>query len=104
MQTIKMQGILTDKFPQQPVSQNLVKRVFWLKEPDTERYPQHWEMELHNQECRRIDEFKAGDYLEAEVEVRGRKYEKQGRVGIFNSLKCVGLRLVNGKSKTPFKN
>ena len=104
MRTIKMQGILTDKFPQQPVSQNLVKRVFWLRETDRERYPQHWELELHNDECRRLDEFKIGEHLEAEVELRGRKYEKQGREGIFNSLKCVGLGRVNAAKTNPFKN
>jgi len=103
-----LQGILTDKFPQQPLTQTLVKRVFWLKEPDTEAQPQHWELELFNAECRRLDAFQVGDYLHAEVEVRGRRYEKQGKQNVYNSLKCLGLRKVgaeNGRdSPSPFKD
>lgn len=102
MNSIKMRGILTDKFPQKQVSDRLITRAFWIKEPDTERYPQHWELELHNDECRRIDEFKEGDQLEAEVELRGRKYDKGNRVTIFNSLKCIGLKKLAG-SVNPFK-
>ncbi len=89
--TIKLTGILTDVFPVE-TRPNFSKQVFWLKEPDTERYPQHWEIELHNEDIRRMT-FESGDVLEVEVEIRGRKWEKPGRrESIFMSLKCVGLK------------
>lgn len=90
--TIKLQGILTDVFPYENFN-NFTKRVFWLKQPDTYRYPEHWEIQLHNDDGKRIDEFKTGDTLEAEVEVRGKKWNKPGgKEGIIVSLKCIGLR------------
>lgn len=88
--TVKLTGILTDIFPPE-TRPSFSKQVFWLKEPDTERYPQHWEIELHNEDIRRMT-FEIGDVLEVEVEIRGRRWEKGGRVNIFTSLKCVGLR------------
>lgn len=92
MATIKLQGILTDVFPYETFP-NFTKRVFWLKQPDTERYPEHWEIQLHNDDGKRIDEFKPGDTLECEVEVRGKKWKKgDGREGIIVSLKCIGIR------------
>ncbi len=87
-------GILTDVFPVETTA-SFSKRVFWLKEPDTERYPQHWEIELHGEETRRILDVKIGDRLQVEVQVRGRKYQKKDRSqAIFTSLKCVGLKLL----------
>lgn len=92
--TIKLTGILTDVFPIE-TKPNFSKRVFWLKQPDTERYPQHWEIELHGEEMKRIMSVKIGDRLECEVEVKGRQYNKrEGGKGIFTSLKCVGIQLL----------
>lgn len=88
----KIQGILTDVFPTETFPSGFAKRVFWLKQPDTERYPEHWELELHQRDVTQIDRHQVGDILEAEVEIRGKKWVKGGRQGIIVSLKCVGLR------------
>lgn len=104
MATIKLVGIVTDVFPTQNVTNNFTKRVFWVKEPDSNQYPQHWEVELHNDEAKRLQGYAAGDPVEVEVEVRGRQYTRQGSRCIFTSLKCVGLRkLTNTKATSPFK-
>lgn len=97
----KITGTITDIFRPE-ASGTFTKRVFWLKEPDTERYPQHWELELHNDDGKRLDRFQVGQRVEAEVELRGRKWEGQGKVKVFNSLKCLGLQLA-GEAKNPFK-
>lgn len=90
----KLTGILTDIFPTETFPSGFAKRVFWLKQPDTERYPQQWEIELHGQDITQIDRYEVGDRLEAEVEVRGKKWVKTGRQGIVLSLKCIGIRLI----------
>lgn len=87
-------GILTDVFPVE-IKQNFTKRVFWLKEPGTERYPQHWEIELHGSDVDQIMKVKIGDSLEVEVEPRGRQWTgRNNEKKIFTSLKCTGLKLV----------
>lgn len=90
----KLTGILTDIFPTETFPSGFAKRVFWLKEPDTERYPQHWQMELQNSDVTQIEQYKIGDTLEVEVEIRGKKWEKYpDKQGIVISLKCVGILL-----------
>lgn len=104
MPTVNLIGILTDIFPAQNVTPQFVKRVFWVKEPDTNQYPQHWEVEMHNEDIKRLQGFSAGDPVEAEVEVRGRQYTRNGSKSVFNSLKCTGLRkLTTTKPASPFK-
>ncbi len=93
-QPTKLQGILTDVFPIETTA-NFTKRVFWLKEPGTERYPQHWELELHGEDVSRTNKVKIGDRLECDVEVRGRKWKsRDGKEKIYTSLKCIGMKLL----------
>lgn len=100
--TIKLTGVVTDVFPIENFS-NFSKRAFWVKEPDTERYPQHWELELHGQDADRLKGVAIGDQVVCEVEIRGRKYNKRngGGEGIMNSLKCVGLAVTKKMPSAP---
>jgi len=103
MPTVKLTGILTDIFPIETRS-NFTKRSFWLKEPDTERYPQHWEIELHNADVERLKGMESGDRLEVEVEIRGHKYTDRAHNNrVFVSLKCIGLRVVSKLAPPPAK-
>jgi hypothetical protein len=96
----KLQGILTDVFPVE-TTPKFSKKVFWIKQPDTERYPNHWELELHSPDIDRLKGIKVGDRLECEVEVRGRKFKRRaGGEGIFTTLKCLGI-LVLDKLEAP---
>lgn len=99
MATVKLNGILTDVFPIERPTGNFFKKVFWLKEPDTERYPQHWQIELHNDDTKRLDGISVGDRLVVEVEIRGKKYSGGSGEAIYNTLKAVGI-LVTQKAET----
>lgn len=95
MPTIKLTGYLTDVFPVE-THPNFAKKVFWLKEPDTERYPNHWELELHQNDVTHINRFEIGDKLECEVEVRGRQYIRRTNEKVISvSLKCIGIELLH---------
>jgi hypothetical protein len=91
-----LRGILTDIFPTDTISERFTKRVFWVKEPDREQYPQHWEVELHNDDAKQINKFEVGDHVEVEVELRGKQYTRRGSYSkaIVMSLKAVGLKLL----------
>lgn len=90
----KLTGVLTDVFPAETKG-NFTVRVFWLKQPDTERYPQHWQLELHNQDVDRLKGINSGDTLRCEVEIRGRLYtDRNQNKKIFVSLKCTGLEVL----------
>lgn len=100
--TIKLVGILTDVFPIETFP-NFKKKAFWLKEPDTERYPQHWVMELHQEDVNNLNKVKIGDRLECECEVRGRKYKKGNAESVFVTLRCVGIRVLDKLITEPGK-
>lgn len=99
--TTKLSGILTDKFPPETITATFSKRVFWLVQGGAERYPQHWQVELYNEDMKRLDEYSIGDLLEAEVEVRGKKWTKGIQANIILSLKCIGLRRLDNLPHPP---
>lgn len=99
--TTRLTGILTDVFPIE-TRPNFTKKVFWIKQPDTERNPQHWELELHGKDTERLRGINIGDFVECEVEVRGRKYKRRDMSeAIFTTLKCVGMLVVNKLESAP---
>lgn len=102
MPNIKLAGLVTDIFPIEFYN-NFNKRIFWLKQPDTERYPQHWAIELHNQDCDRLKGIKVGDKVEAEVEIRGKLItrKRDNEESIILALKCIGLQVINQITTPP---
>lgn len=100
--TVKIQGLLSDVFPAETFG-NFTKRVFWLKEPDTLSNPQHYQLEVHGEDVRRLDQFSIADKVECEVELRGKKFHKQGRDFVINTLKCVGILLKERLDAPGFK-
>lgn len=98
MAVVRLIGVLTDVFPPEFFS-NFTKKVFWLKEPDTERYPQQWQLELHQNDIDRLKGIAIGDRLECEVEIRGKKWSSSRGEGVTNTLRCIGI-LVISRSET----
>lgn len=64
------------------------KRTFCVKESDREKYPSEWQLELQHDDTEILNEFKVGDIVKCEVDIIGRRWEKNGRGGIINTLKA----------------
>lgn len=74
-----------------------------MKQPDTEQYPQHWELELHTRDIDRLKGIHIGDEIECDIAIRGKKYTKrngQGE-GVINTLQCIGITVVKKLEKAP---
>ena len=84
---ITLKGTITDIF-QEEVYGNFSKRIFWLKEPDKERYPNHYELQMQQNNCSTLDNFRCGDEVTCHVDIKGRRYSKNGKEGCINSLVC----------------
>lgn len=88
-------GQLHTVFPIDNSNPKYSKQLFWLKEPDTERYPNIWELQLTGEDMKRIKQVGIGDTIECEVQVRGRKFIKKDRSeAVFTYNHCVGIRIV----------
>lgn len=100
--TTKLRGILTDVFPVENFA-SFSKRPFWIKQPDTEQFPQHWELELHTRDIDRLKGIHVGDEIEVEIAIRGKKFKKrngQGE-GVINTLQCIGVTVIKKMEQAP---
>lgn len=84
---IKITGTITDIFPVQTFG-NFEKRVAWVQEETTGRYPNQFEIEFQQNDVNTLDSFVPGDVVECKIDVRGKKWEKNGKSGVINTLKC----------------
>lgn len=96
----KISGIITDIFPAE-IRGNFEKRVFWIKETDAERYPEHYSLELHQGDTVILDKFKTGEHVDVEVTIRGKKWVKEGKESIFNTLKAWQVKRHGETSRPP---
>lgn len=80
-----LSGIITDIFPAE-IKGTFEKRVVWVKETDAEQYPEHYSIEFQQGKVILLDKSKVGDHVNISVNVRGKKWKKDGRESIFNSL------------------
>lgn len=75
---------------------NFEKRCFWL-EDIADKYPNTWLLELWKTDTAMIDEYKVGDFITCYIDIKGKFWEKEGREGVINTLKCWNIEK-DGKS------
>jgi len=74
------------------------KRNFWL-EDISDKYPNTWQLELWQQDCPMIDSYKVGDFITAYIDIKGKYWERNGKEGVMNTLKCWNIE----KEGKPYK-
>lgn len=97
---IKLSGKILRVFDTETFG-NFEKRVFWLEDVD-EKYPNTWHLELWQGDTNMIDHYNVGDYITAYVDIRGKYWNKNGKEGVMNSLKCWNIEK-EGKSYKEIK-
>ncbi|MGH0036575.1 MAG: DUF3127 domain-containing protein [Myxococcota bacterium] len=75
-------------FDEQEVGKNkFKKRAFVVEMADNPRYPQYVEFELTGDRCPILDDFRVGDEVQIDFQLRGREWTSpKGDVKYFNSL------------------
>lgn len=86
-------GKVTDIFPSE-IFGNFEKRVAWILEMDVQ-YPNHYSIEFHQGDANLLDSIVPGDVVKCSVDVRGRRFEKNGKAGVINTLKCWRIERAN---------
>jgi len=79
-------GKILDIFPAELYG-NFEKRVCWVEETEGE-YPNTYSLEFWQGDCNKLDSYKPGDAVSCKVDIRGRKWTKNGKEGVINTLKC----------------
>lgn len=96
---IKITGKITDIFPSETFG-NFEKRVAWVVEEGMQ-YPNHYPLEFQQGFANELDHYVPGDQVVCDVDVRGRKWEKNGKAGCMATLKCWKIERVGGGQKAP---
>ena len=86
--TIK--GKLTEKFDTQQVSDKFKKREFVIETVEEkgsgQRFVENIKFQLVNNNCSAIDAVSVGQEVEVQFNIKGKRFEKEGKVSYFNNL------------------
>jgi len=88
---MEIHGVLIGKYPVQKITDTYQKRDFIVK--TLEQYPQEISLELTQDKVALVDQFKKGDVIKCSINIRGKRYEKDGNVRFFNSIQCWRIEL-----------
>ena len=90
--TIELTGIVTDIFPIETYS-GFKKRRFWIRQPTSEKYPQHWGLEVRTNQLNLLDSIKVDDEVMCTVNLLGKVAKnREGVKIVINTLQCWKLK------------
>jgi len=86
---LEITGKLIEKYETQVVSDRFKKREFVLElveEVNGSPYTNYAKMQLVQNKCDILDRFNVGDTLRVNFNIKGNRYEKEGRTSYFSNL------------------
>jgi hypothetical protein len=89
--SIALEGTVLEVFEEQKISENFKKRLLKIKiDEDTiegdKDFSQNVVVEFTNDKCNLLNKYSAGDYVIVDVNIRGKDFEKEGKVMNFTKL------------------
>src|SRR5688572_4096134 len=93
-------GTLKVKFDTQKVSDRFQKREFVLTTEANTPYPQHVSFQVTQDKCSMLDQFREGDELRVQFNLRGREWNGPQGVKYFNTLEAWRIEKVQGGSNS----
>ena len=80
-------GRLEAKFDEKEITSTFRTREFVI-EVQKDTYSDFIKLQLTQDKCGLIDSFNIGDQVEVSINIKGRKWEKDGKVSYFNTLEA----------------
>lgn len=100
---MKTQGLIEMIGETQVVSDKFKKREFVLTTDADTDYPQSVSFQVTQDKCDLLDDYKSGDLIDVEFNLRGRKWvNKEGGVKYFNTLEAWKIKSLNDNKDLPF--
>ena len=87
--SLEITGVLLQKYDTVSVSHKTQKREFVIEmkeEINGNIYTNYGKFQLMQNKCQIIDRFKVGDSVKVSFNIKGAKYEKDGKVNYFSNL------------------
>jgi hypothetical protein len=95
---LELIGKLIEKHPVQQVTERFKKREFVLdisEEVNGNTYANYAKMQVVQNRCELLDNYNEGDILKVTFNVRGNRWEKDGKVNYINSLDAWRIEKAN---------
>lgn len=104
--TYQYTGTIDKIMPTSQVTDKFRKRIVWVSNPPTsDKYPtpEHIQFEATQDNCEKLDLFKAGEKVTVTFALRGRKYVSKttGQDGVITSLALIGIQSVHSQLQQP---
>lgn len=94
MANLELTGVLVDKNETVQKTETFKIRE-GVVEVAGEKFSDFYKFQLSNDKCALIDSAKIGDTLELKLNVRGRKWEKDGKTSYFTTLEAWFVKVVS---------
>lgn len=93
---MEVTGQLKVKFDTQKVSDKFQKRDFVLMTEHTGPYPQYVSFQATQDKCSMLDQFKEGDEIKVQFNLRGIEWSGPQGVKYFNNLEAYRMERLSG--------
>src|SRR5437868_5910270 len=91
-------GTLKAKFDTQKVSDRFQKREFVLTTEANTPYPQHVSFQVTQDKCAMLDQFREGEEIKIQFNLRGREWNGPQGVKYFNTLEAWRIERAGGST------
>jgi len=85
---MNLTGTLIEVFEEQQISDKFRKREIVIEFAENPQYPEILKFQLVNDKCDIINDYKIGDVLDVHYNLRGNKWEKDGKTSYFVNLQA----------------
>ncbi|HMX04892.1 MAG TPA: DUF3127 domain-containing protein [Chitinophagales bacterium] len=100
----ELTGKVLEIFPTQEVSATFKKREFVIEKSESSgdrTFTDFIKFQLIQDRCALADNFKIGDEVKVTFNIKGSKWEKEGRTNYFTNLDVWRLERVSGNNQAP---
>lgn len=84
--TVRLTGKLKKIFPLENKA-GFEKRIIWLEETKKD-FANTWQIEFWQADALMLGHYKEGDIVTCVIDIRGRTWDRDGKNGVMNTLKC----------------
>lgn len=95
---MELTGLLHVIYDTQVVSEKYKKRDFVLKTDFDSQYPQLVQLQLGQDKCDLLKDFRVGDFVKVQFNVRGREWNGPQGVKYFNTLEAWSVSLIPNRN------
>lgn len=102
--SFEITGKLIEKFDTQRISESFQKREFVLETSDNKgdrTFTEQIKFQLTQDRCSLVDNYNINDQIKINFDIKGRRWEKDGRVNYFTNLEAWRVENAGGAQVAP---